>query len=71
MYKRQILLDVNQLSTDNINKVIARVWQDRDSDGFYSVYLVLDGNMVNTGFKVEDLNTEEVSDLITGLEKVS
>lgn len=67
----KILLDVNQLSTDNINKVIARVWQDRDSDGFYSVYLVLDGNMVNTGFKVEDLNTEEVSDLITGLEKVS
>ena len=26
----KILLDVNQLSTDNINKVIARVWQDRD-----------------------------------------
>lgn len=66
-----ILLDVNQLSVSNINKVIERVWQDRDADGFYNVFLVLDKGMVNTGFKVEDIDTEEVSELISKLEKVS
>jgi len=65
-----IMLDVNNLSYEQMDKVIAKVWQHRKDNGFYKVYLLVDGKMVDTKFRVEELDLNEVSDFIAKLEKM-
>lgn len=65
-----IVLDVDNLSFDQMDQVIAKVWQSRKDDGFYKVYLLVNGKMVDTKFRVEELDLNEVSAFITKLEKM-
>lgn len=64
------MLDVDNLSFDQMDQVIAKVWQSRKDDGFYKVYLLVNGKMVDTKFRVEELDLNEVSAFITKLEKM-
>lgn len=64
-----IVLDVDNLSFEQMDQVIAKVWQQRKDDGFYKVYLLVDGKMIDTKFRVEELDLSEVSAFISKLEK--
>lgn len=64
-----IVLDVDGLNMDDIDKVIAECWKYRDPDGFYNMFLSMSGKMINMKFKVEDLNLDAISELILKLER--
>lgn len=64
-----IVLDVDALNMNDIDVLIAECWKHRDPNGFYNMYLLTGGRMVNMKFKVEDLNLDEISDLIVKLER--
>jgi len=66
-----IILDVDGLSMDDINIVIAEAWKYRDKNGFYKVHLSVSGKFVDTKFRVEDLDLKEMTNLIVKLERCS
>ena len=64
-----ITIDVDNLDVKDVDKVIARVWNDRREDGFFKVYLLFGGQLVDAGFKVEDIDYDEITELINQLER--
>lgn len=66
----RIILDVDHLSYDQIDQVIAEAWKHQTPTGFYGITLLMQGKMVDAKFKVEDLDMDYMSDLIQRLEKI-
>lgn len=64
-----IIVDVDSLDMDGVNKVLAYLWEFRDKDGFYKVMLSMSGNLIDTKFRVEDLDIAAVTEFIVNLEK--
>lgn len=64
-----LVLDTSQLTYDQANKVLAEAWKHKDDNGFYRVVLAMDNKLIDTKFKVEDLDIDEISDFIAKLEK--
>lgn len=67
----KLFLNVDHLSMSNIDKVIEETWKYRAQDGFFRVYLLLDDRTIDTGFNVEEIDTEMLSDYIVQLEKTA
>lgn len=59
-----LLVDITGLSHDEANKVIGWLWQFRVPDGFYNVKLNMGDSIVDTGFRVEDVDTIALTDFI-------
>jgi hypothetical protein len=64
-----IIVDVDSLDMEGVNKVLAYLWEFRDKDGFYKVMLSMSGNLIDTKFRVEDLDIAAVTEFIVNLEK--
>lgn len=64
-----ITVDVDGLDTKQVNEVIKVLWQSRDDNGFFKVFLLYGGKLVDTKFKVENLDYTEITNLIIQLEK--
>lgn len=63
-----IVLDTSSLTVADSDKVIAEAWKYRKPDGFYRVMLSINGRIIDTKFRVEDLDIDAISDFISGLE---
>lgn len=63
-----IVLDVQGLIVSDVDKVIAKAWEYRDTDGFFNVKLAMNNKLIDTKFKVEDLDLDDFSDYIVSLE---
>lgn len=66
-----IVLDVENLAYEQADKVLAKVWESRQPNGFYRVLMKIQGKLVDTKMRVEDIDTDEISDYITQLEKIA
>lgn len=64
-----IVLDINELSMENADKVIAKVWENRDPDGFYSVQIHYNGELLKLDFKIETIDINDLQSFITELIK--
>lgn len=64
-----ITVDVDSLNKEAINKVIAHIWQYKDDNGFYKVYLLYGNKLLDTNFRVENIDIEEVSNFIEEVRK--
>ena len=65
-----IVVDVSGITLKQADQVIAELWQSRDPKGFYRVMLSMNDRLVDTKFKVEDIDTSKISDMILKMEKV-
>lgn len=62
-----ITIDVNCLTPRQIDKVLAFVFESRDSSGFYTVNIAYDNKLADTKIRVESLDYEKLNDLIDNL----
>lgn len=62
-----IVLDVSSLDLKDVDTVIAAVWPLRQDDGYYRVLLSYGGKLVDTGFRVEDIDQIEINNYIKQL----
>ena len=65
----RLVLDVNDLLYEDIDKVIQYVWKYRKDDGFYKVVLLMQNKLVPAQFNVEEIDLGEVSDYIMSFVK--
>ena len=66
-----ITIDVDELDIHQVDRVIQEVWKSKDDNGFYKVYLLYGGKLVDTKFRVENLDFEEITNLINKLRKAA
>ena len=60
----QMVVDVSEFSKEQANAVLAWLWDFRVPDGFYSVYLNLGESLLNTKFRVEDIDVIALTEFI-------
>ena len=60
----QMVVDVSEFSKEQANAVLAWLWEFRVPDGFYSVYLNLGESLLNTKFRVEDIDVIALTEFI-------
>lgn len=65
----RLVLDVEGLLYEDVDKVLAKVWSYRDPKGFYKVILAMDDKLIPAKFNVEEIDIDEVSDYILSLSK--
>ena len=65
-----IMLDLNDVSKEDANKVIAEVYKSADTDGFYRVWLLYNNQTLDAKFNVETLDISHISEMICNYEKV-
>ena len=66
-----ITIDVEDLDVKQVDRVIQEVWKYKDDNGFYKVYLLYGGRLIDTKFRVENLDFEDITNLINKLGKVA
>lgn len=59
-----VCIDISKMSEDAANKVISKVWEGREPDGFYRVMFVRNDLMVDGGFRVEDVDRVALTEYI-------
>lgn len=59
-----VIVDCSNLKRDDINKVIAWIWDYRVLDGFYNVKLNIGSQLVDAKFRVEDIDTIALTEFI-------
>lgn len=59
-----ICVDLEGLSDESCNKIIAEVYKSAVPDGFYVVMFVRNGLMLNGGFRVEDIDTIGLTEFV-------
>lgn len=59
-----IIIDCSGMSTEAINKIIAYMWERRVDDGFYNIKLSLSNKLVDTKFRVEDVDKIALTEYI-------
>lgn len=64
-----VVLDVQGLSMENADKVIAEAWQYRDKEGFYTLQLYYNNQLHNTGIKIETIDIESMQEFIKNLKE--
>lgn len=62
-----ITFDVQQLLDSDIDKVLSYVYQHKDPNGFFKVYIIYKGKLVDTGMLVEHMDIEEANDVVIAL----
>lgn len=61
----KVLVDcMSIISQEDVNKVLALLFKNHKRDGFYPVYIAYANREINTGIRLEDVNTEEVTNFI-------
>lgn len=64
-----ITFDVQDFHEDDINKVLSYIFNHKDDKGFYKTYLIYEGKLVDTGIRVEKMDTEEANALLKDLQR--
>lgn len=59
-----LLVDCTGLAKEQVNAVISYLWDRRVDDGFYSIKLIIGETLVDTKFKVEDVDQIELTNFI-------
>ena len=62
-----ITFDVQDLSKEDINKVLSYIFEHKQDDGFFKAMLIYDGKLVDTHMRLENINEEEINDIILSL----
>lgn len=62
-----IVIDVDSLTQDKINRILSECWASKDDNGFYRLLLYYQGKMLDTNFRVEDLPVEAINQEIREL----
>ncbi len=63
-----LLVDVTGFTKDAANQVLAWLWQYRVPDGFYDVRLMMGDSIVSANFRVEDIDTIALTDIMKELD---
>lgn len=66
-----VSIDVAGLDEERINKVLSYVWEHKDTNGFYRVFLLYKGQLVDTKMQVEDINDEELNGILIAMHERS
>ena len=59
-------IDISTCDEATANKVIKQLWESRDPDGFYTVSLALPDKLIPLPFKVENIETVKIVNIIMG-----
>ena len=59
-----ICIDITGLSKPAADAVIKKVWEQRVPDGFFSVLFLYEDNLVDSKFRVEDIDKIELTEFI-------
>ena len=59
-------IDISTCDEATANKVIKQLWESRDPDGFYTVSLALPDKLIPLPFKVENIETDKIVNIIMG-----
>lgn len=59
-----ITFDVQDLSQENIDKVLSYIFTHKCDDGFYKTNIIFNGKLIDTGMRVETLDIDEINDII-------
>lgn len=62
-----IVFDVNDLSTEDINKVLSYIYERRDEDGFYATHIIYEHKLVDTKIRVENIDIDEANRVLRNL----
>jgi hypothetical protein len=62
-----MVVDVEELSNQQVNQVLGHLWKSKDDNGFYNLYIQYGGKLIDTKFKVEELDLNEITDFIESL----
>lgn len=65
-----ITINVEELFPNNIDKVLSKVWETKDTNGFYEVLILYNNELVKTGIKVENMDIEEVNKYVIELKEL-
>lgn len=63
-----VMLDLTYVKMEDANKIIAEVFQKKEDNGFYRVFVTYGNNTMDAGFNVEDLDFHELSKEIVQME---
>ena len=66
-----ITFDVQELSNDNVNKVLSYIFKHKDDNGFFKTNIIYANKLIDTGMRVESLDVEEANDILVALSKES
>lgn len=60
-----ILVDVQSIkSQDDVNRVLAKMNEYKDDNGFYRTFIIYDGRAIDTGIKTENMDITAVNEYI-------
>ena len=62
-----LIVNLDDLNEEQCNAVIAEVWKNRAQDGFYNVKFERGGTLLDANFRVEDIDTIELTEFIKGV----
>lgn len=62
-----IIIDTKGLTMPEVDKVLAHVYKDKDDKGFFTVQLMHNDKLVNTGIRVERADLEDWRNFITDI----
>lgn len=56
-----ITVDCYGLTDNSVNKILSYIHEHRDANGFYKVFIIYKGKLVDTGMHVENINIDELN----------
>ncbi len=60
-----IIFDVQDIrSTDDINRVLNYIYQEKDDDGFFRTYILYNGKLVDTTIRAENIDIKAANDFV-------
>lgn len=62
-----ISFDCQELTAEDVNRVLSYIYEHQDSKGFYKVKLIYSGKLIDTKMRLESLNYDEANNLIKRL----
>lgn len=66
-FANNICVDITDFSDELTNAIIAKLFQYKEPEGFYAVSLLRDGQLLDTGFRIESLDIESINIEIEGM----
>lgn len=65
-----LCIDISDLTEEAANSVIKKVWNHREPDGFFKVMFIRNDQMLDSKFRVEDIDKIELTEFIKEVQNV-
>lgn len=62
-----ITFDVQDLSTENVDKLLSYIFKNKRDDGFFKANIIYNGKIIDTGMRLEELDIDEANSVVMSL----